>query len=172
MTNESIKWAVIPRLPDHEIGDAGHVRRLRQSGNWIAGKVLRAHLAGKGYLTVAIRGKKYAVHRLVCEAFNGPPPFEGAMVRHLNDQKQDNRPENLAWGTMKDNAADARRNGKMARPVLRFSRDEAARLRAEGLTYRQVAERLGVTHVAVIYALRACPVQDSNLRFVLTKDAS
>ncbi len=43
------------------------------------------------------------VHRLVCEAFHGPAPFERAVVLHLNEDGLDNRPENLRWGTQKEN---------------------------------------------------------------------
>lgn len=43
------------------------------------------------------------VHRLVCEAFHGPPPFVGAVVIHLDENALNNRPENLKWGTQKEN---------------------------------------------------------------------
>lgn len=43
------------------------------------------------------------VHRAVCEAFHGPKPFEKAVVIHLNEDATDNRPENLKWGTQKEN---------------------------------------------------------------------
>lgn len=43
------------------------------------------------------------VHRAVCEAFHGPQPHEGAVVIHLNEDAHDNRPENLRWGTQKEN---------------------------------------------------------------------
>lgn len=43
------------------------------------------------------------VHKAVCEAFNGPKPFEKAIVIHLNEDATDNRPENLKWGTQKEN---------------------------------------------------------------------
>lgn len=49
------------------------------------------------------RGKNYKVHRLVCEAFHGPAPFEKAVVMHLDDDATNNKPENLAWGTQKQN---------------------------------------------------------------------
>lgn len=55
--------------------------------------------------------ESYKVSRLVCEAFNGPAPFPGALVRHLNDVKADNRAENLAWGSVRDNFWDSVRNG-------------------------------------------------------------
>lgn len=43
------------------------------------------------------------VHQLVCEAFHGPRPFPTAVVIHLNEDAHDNRPENLKWGTQKEN---------------------------------------------------------------------
>jgi len=43
------------------------------------------------------------VHRVVCDAFHGPAPFPNAVVIHLNENALDNRPENLKWGTQKEN---------------------------------------------------------------------
>jgi len=43
------------------------------------------------------------VHRLVCEAFHGKPPFKKAVVIHLDEDATNNRPENLKWGTQKEN---------------------------------------------------------------------
>ncbi len=43
------------------------------------------------------------VHRAVCEAFHGPPPFKGAVVIHRDENALNNRPENLKWGTQKEN---------------------------------------------------------------------
>jgi len=43
------------------------------------------------------------VHQLVCAAFHGPKPFDKAVVIHLDEDGQNNRPENLKWGTQKEN---------------------------------------------------------------------
>lgn len=43
------------------------------------------------------------VHQLVCEAFHGPKPFPDAVVLHLDEDALNNRPENLRWGTQKEN---------------------------------------------------------------------
>lgn len=43
------------------------------------------------------------IHRLVCEAFHGPPPFDRAVVIHIDENALNNRPENLRWGTQKEN---------------------------------------------------------------------
>lgn len=42
------------------------------------------------------------VHRLVCEAFHGPCP-PGMETMHRDENGLNNRPENLEWGTRKDN---------------------------------------------------------------------
>ena len=49
-----------------------------------------------------LKGKTYKVHRLICEAFNGPAP-EGAVCMHLDEDASNNNPENLRWGTQKEN---------------------------------------------------------------------
>src|SRR5579871_6248498 len=36
---------------------------------------------------VVIDGKTHKVHRLVAEAFHGQPPFEGAVVMHLDEKR-------------------------------------------------------------------------------------
>lgn len=43
------------------------------------------------------------VHQAVCEAFHGPKPFPKAVVIHLDENAHNNRPENLKWGTQKEN---------------------------------------------------------------------
>jgi hypothetical protein len=47
-------------------------------------------------------GRTYKVARLVCEAFNGPPPL-GAVCMHLDENSRNNTPANLKWGTQKQN---------------------------------------------------------------------
>lgn len=55
--------------------------------------------------------RKFCLHRLVCEAFWGPPPFPGAKALHKNDLKWDNSAANLYWGTDKQNHQDRVKNG-------------------------------------------------------------
>lgn len=49
------------------------------------------------------RQKPKKVHQLVCEAFHGPRPFDNAVVIHLDEDATNNKPENLRWGTQKEN---------------------------------------------------------------------
>lgn len=43
------------------------------------------------------------VHRAVCEAFHGLAPSLTHIVLHLDEDAHNNRPENLKWGTRKEN---------------------------------------------------------------------
>lgn len=52
---------------------------------------------------ILFRGKNYKVARLVCEAFNGPPPDKKAVCMHMDEDSRNNRPENLQWETQKQN---------------------------------------------------------------------
>jgi hypothetical protein len=58
---------------------------------------------GKRYIIRVGRYKKtFKVARLICEAFHGLPK-EGQVCMHLDENSRNNRPENLAWGTQKEN---------------------------------------------------------------------
>lgn len=54
--------------------------------------------------------KRFLIHHLVAQAFIGPKP-EGMEVRHANDIRDDNRAENLSYGTRSENMYDSIRNG-------------------------------------------------------------
>ena len=56
--------------------------------------------------------KKLAVHHLVLMCYVGEKPFNKAVTRHLNGNPHDNRVENLAWGTYKENTQDMIRHGR------------------------------------------------------------
>ncbi len=62
------------------------------SGQWDGGRYVYAR---RGYKTAKVA-------RLVCEAFNGQPK-PGQVCMHLDENSRNNRPENLAWGTQKEN---------------------------------------------------------------------
>lgn len=43
------------------------------------------------------------VHRAVCETFHGNAPIGKNVVIHIDEDATNNRPENLKWGTQKEN---------------------------------------------------------------------
>lgn len=58
---------------------------------------------GKRYLYARRGNKTLKVARLVCEAFHGSPPDGSSVCMHMDENSRNNRPENLAWGTQKEN---------------------------------------------------------------------
>jgi hypothetical protein len=84
---------------------------------WRKGIVLSQHQYSKyGHVNARMtpddgRARNIAVHVSVCRAFHGEKPTPLHEVRHLNGDPLDNRPENLRWGTRKENAADMRAHG-------------------------------------------------------------
>jgi hypothetical protein len=56
-----------------------------------------------GRFIISVRGTSYKIARLVAEAFHGPPPFDGAVAMHVDENAANNRPSNLRWGTQKEN---------------------------------------------------------------------
>ena len=106
----------------YEVSSHGRVRSLdrkitRTDGRAVLyrGRLRSLSSRGDGHLSVDLKraGKRvtYLVHRLVALAFI-PNPEAHPQVRHWNDVPDDNRTENLLWGTNSDNLHDRVRNGK------------------------------------------------------------
>lgn len=149
----------------YEVSDLGRVRSLdrnvttRNGVRRYKGKIL-AMTPVNGYPSVALSlvGKQDTrpVHQLVLEAFAGPRPA-GQEGRHLNDVPADCRwPENLAWGTKKENFADRLVNGKGNRGerhgVAVTNRETVAVVRARvaaGERQSDVAAQTGLTRANV-----------------------
>ena len=53
------------------------------------------------------------VHRLVCEAWHGPPPSSACHASHRNNVRHDNRAANLRWLTPRDNNLERNKHGTM-----------------------------------------------------------
>lgn len=76
---------------------------------------LSQHTTRKGYRTVCIvlpngKSRPVGVHQLVADAFHGPRPC-GLQVRHLNGTPSDNTPNNLRYGTQRENGQDRMDHG-------------------------------------------------------------
>lgn len=77
-------------------------------------KLRKQNIQADGYFQLELReggkGRTLLVHRLILEAFVCKCP-KGQETRHLNGNPEDNRLENLAWGTPKENHRDQVRHG-------------------------------------------------------------
>lgn len=78
-------------------------------------RILKQWVDAKGYakVSISITGKTHGflVHRMVCAAFHGLPPDGKRSACHNNGDVRNNRPENLRWGSAKDNMADKKIHG-------------------------------------------------------------
>ena len=87
-------WASLEEFPPYEVSDQGRVR------NGASNYVLGIYDNGHGIMQVVFQrdGKNVAraVHRLVAEAFDGPPGRD-LVPMHRNGDRTDNRYDNLEW---------------------------------------------------------------------------
>lgn len=89
-------WKKIIDFPNYEVSDTGEVRNVK------TGRCLEPKKSRCGYLRVTLCNngfqKTIGIHRLVAIAFI-PNPEGKQTVNHKNEQKNDNRVENLEWAT-------------------------------------------------------------------------
>lgn len=115
-------WKPVPSWEGmYEVSDEGRVRSLERRfvdrlgrPNRVPGRVRRQHVKPDGHCSVGLKGEgryeQLDVHVMVLSAFVSARPA-GCVARHLNGDPQDNRLENLAWGTWSENNYDQVRHG-------------------------------------------------------------
>ena len=160
MDSEEIWKSVVGYEGTYEISTARQVASLPRKGR-PRGGILKQwpDRSGRPCVTLCLRGKQTAhyVAHLVAYAFLPPKKPTDQVVRHLNDDPTDNRVENLAWGTHKDNAQDSIRNETCARGMThgmaKLTEDdvrEIRRLYATGqFTQQDLALRFGVSYQTI-----------------------
>lgn len=138
------------------MSNLGHVRSWWDGNRWGSFPRARPLILAKrtnehGHVQVALRGlNNQLVHRLMLFAFVGPPPAGKPFGLHENDIPDDNRLENLRWGSAKENRADSRRNGTEHRPRgelsvrAKLTWDLVREIRASSESNVELAARFGV----------------------------
>lgn len=126
--NENIEtWADIDGYEKlYQVSTLGRVRsldRLVRNGNGYRlrkGRILKPQLNGSGYQQVHLskdgNAKNYQVHQLVAQAFI-PNPLQLPQVNHINENKVDNRVENLEWCDRSYNCNFGTRNVRLAKAL-------------------------------------------------------
>lgn len=114
-----------------------------------------------GYANVRLnRDNKQAwkkVHRLVCEAWQGPPSAPGYHAAHLDGDKSNNRPENLAWATAAENSAHKKQQGRPNGGAVAGERHSMAKLSAAQVEAIRLAEG-SVRQLARSYGVSAAQI--------------
>lgn len=149
------RWLPVAGFPGYEVSDLGRVRSyLRTGGGGLrrSAPKLLTPVTERGYKKLelwrdgALVTRRH-VHRMVLDAFVGPrkPGFHAC---HWNGVRDDNRLENLRWGTPKDNAADKERHGRTSRGerhhTSRLTLPEVSQIRAQ-------RGFLSIRHLAAVF---------------------
>jgi DNA-binding MarR family transcriptional regulator len=91
----------------YQVSNKGRVKRIAGGAGAVIGRILKLSNHRTGYLYVDLHRdgirKSAKVHRLVANAFFGPPPSPDHEVNHRNGNKCDNRTVNLEWASRSEN---------------------------------------------------------------------
>jgi hypothetical protein len=129
------EWrAVVGFEGSYEVSNLGRVRSVDRIEIWVRtirgqqiigerkfkGKLLTPTAKAAGHMHLSLgRGNRVYVHHLVLEAFVGPAPARHECL-HWDDHPENNRLDNLRWGTRAENLADFERNyGRRQRGIER-----------------------------------------------------
>lgn len=157
------EWRPVPGAAAYDVSSLGRFRRRTAGHLTYAGREQKGYRRKDGYLWVMLReddGRRAcrALHRLVCTAFHGPPPFPGAQVAHGDGSRTHNAADNLSWKTALGNAEDRERHGRTRRGHAHYlsalSPEALADVRSSSLSCRAAAEKHGVSKATISRARR------------------
>ena len=97
---------LIPGTTDEYVDRKGNIYGINHRANQPEYPFIREQCTKLGYKYAKVRGKNTRVHRVVAEVFI-PNPDNLPVVMHINNKKDDNRVENLKWGTYSENTQQA-----------------------------------------------------------------
>ena len=147
-------WRDIPNYEGiYQASNMGRIKSLKRPYG-LKEKILKPQIS-RGYYRVELcknsKVKKYYVHRLVYEAFNGSIP-EGLQVNHLDERPVNNRLENLNLMTCKENVnygtGNERSAKKRSKVVLQFTLEDI--LIKEYPSINQVERETGFDNSSIV----------------------
>lgn len=105
----NISWRIVPSLPRIMVSSEGLVMLIPETGHMPNGRPRQyggmptyGQWSENRYIFL-YEGRSYKVARLVCEAFHGAPPEGKMYCLHIDENSRNNKPDNLKWGTQKEN---------------------------------------------------------------------
>ena len=143
----------------YQVSNMGNVRSLNYH---LTGKtqILRPRFNGRGYLRVILckdrKGKGHSVHRLVAATFL-PNPDGLPQVDHIDEDKTNNRVENLEWCDCAHNINHGTHNERIASARLNNPRiSKRVRCVETGKVYPSQSEVARQTGIAKSNISAAC----------------
>ena len=108
-----IEMINIPGVSGMMAGSDGHIYRTD-------GERVNEYSINTGYFFIRVGKKNVLVHHLIAKAFLGERP-DGYDVDHINYNKEDNRPENLRYLTIKENRGHRRKGVSRGRSYIKVT---------------------------------------------------
>lgn len=102
-------WYEIPGFAQYAANRKGEVL-TKKTGNATQGGIAGRYRKVKVYPNGSKEPEMRYTHELICRAFHGAPKT-GQVVLHRRDDRLDNRPSQLRWGTQSENIQSAWDNG-------------------------------------------------------------
>ena len=144
-------WRPIPGFIGYQVSVDGRVMSYRRRQPVEMRPTLQ-----DGYPRCQLRrngaSAKPFVHDLMLSAFVGPCPA-GMEARHLNGIRNDNRLDNLAWGTKRENYEDRLLHGTHFRgernKFSKLTEVQVREIRSSTMGTREAARHFGVCHKTI-----------------------
>lgn len=157
MTPTQLEYRDIPGFPGYKACSNGKIFGLK-------GFFLSPSVTKLNYERVTLRvgppgatePKTMTVHSLICSAFHGERPSPKMQTRHWDGNRRNNLPDNLLWGTWKDNYEDQVRHGRgldgAGNPNHKLSVDDISKIRerlSKGENAKIIAKEFGVVFQSI-----------------------
>ena len=147
-------WKDIDGYPDYMVSNMGRVKSLER--NVVKGKgglykieekILKSIKKRDGYLQINLskdgKQKTHLIHRLVAQAFL-LNPNNLVEINHIDEDKTNNRADNLEWCSREYNCNYGTRNERISIPILQFSKTDEFIKKWDSA--REVERELNIAH--------------------------
>jgi NUMOD4 motif-containing protein/HNH endonuclease len=164
-------WKPVPHKPfdkKYIVSNLGNVKPIKKSKfSHMRGDFLKPGVGARGYAFVTLyynrQNKQTSVHRMVAYAFLGNPSEGKTIVCHLDDNKLNNRADNLIWS---DPAGNMRHMVEHRRSLVGSKNPRALLSDVEVLTIRRLYEEgsYSQTALAITYGVEQTQISRIVLR--------